>query len=55
MAEPVEVYVITNGIMKHLYRQQQIINVYKAGKAKRDKRKVGYDLITKDGLLMEKV
>lgn len=55
MAEPVEVYVITRGIMKHLYLQQQIINVYKAGKARREKKMGRCDLITKDGMLIERV
>ena len=55
MAEPINVYVITRGIMDKLYLLQRIGNIRRAAEAARRKREAGWEMILPGGLMLERL
>ncbi|MBR0399306.1 MAG: hypothetical protein IJH95_00600 [Mogibacterium sp.] len=55
MTEPIDVYVITRGIMDKLYLLQRIKNICRAAEAVRKKRDAGWELILQDGVTLERM
>ena len=55
MAEPIDVYLITRGIIDKLYLLQRIKNTRRAAEAARRKRDDGWELNLPDGLTLERM
>ena len=55
MTEPIDVYVITRGIMDRLYLLQKIINIHRRVEVERKKKYAGWDLNLPGGIAMERV
>lgn len=55
MAEPIDVYLITRGIMDKLYFLQRIKNILRAAEAARRKRNVGWELSLSGELTLERM
>lgn len=55
MAEPVDVYLITRGIMDRLYLLQKIVNIRRAVEAGRTKKEAGWELNLPGGLTLERM
>ena len=55
MAEPIDVYVITRGIMDKLYLLQRIKNICRAVEATRKKRDAVWELTLPGGVTLERM
>ena len=55
MTEPIDVYVITRGIMDKLYLLQRIKNICRAAEAAQKKRYAGWELTLPGGVTLERM